>query len=202
MLKSALSKSLIVVGIVGSILMFNSCSYTKPEKQDADSIDINEDYYEFQAFDMTDHGVKAYIFLPDETANIGASTKPDVRHIQDDIYWEINVGPNFSMQIEDYASISNLVKVEKKELDTKKFFKVRYLVDDKDLIVYERILLVKGTDKASPLVGVEHKTYHVYGQKTIDGVTYALESREEGFEKKIIELMAKSIRSFKPKTAS
>ena len=202
MLKSALSKSLIVVGIVGSILMFNSCSYTKPEKQDADSIDINEDYYEFQAFDMTDHGVKAYIFLPDETANIGASTKPDVRYIQDDIYWEINVGPNFSMQIEDYASISNLVKVEKKELDTKKFFKVRYLVDDKDLIVYERILLVKGTDKASPLVGVEHKTYHVYGQKTIDGVTYALESREEGFEKKIIELMAKSIRSFKSKTAS
>ena len=202
MLKSVLSKSLIVVWIVGSILMFNFCSDTKPEKQDADSIDINEDYYEFQAFDMTDHGVKAYIFLPDETANIGASTKPDVRYIQDDIYWEINVGPNFSMQIEDYASISNLVKVEKKELDTKKFFKVRYLVDDKDLIVYERILLVKGTDKASPLVGVEHKTYHVYGQKTIDGVTYALESREEGFEKKIIELMAKSIRSFKSKTAS
>ena len=202
MLKSVLSKSLIVVWIVGSILMFNFCSDTKPEKQDADSIDINEDYYEFQAFDMTDHGVKAYIFLPDETANIGASTKPDVRYIQDDIYWEINVGPNFSMQIEDYASISNLVKVEKKELDTKKFFKVRYLVDDKDLIVYERILLVKGTDKASPLVGVEHKTYHVYGQKTIDGVTYALESREEGFEKKIIELMAKSIRSFKPKIAS
>ena len=55
-------------------------------------------YYEFQAFDMTDHGVKAYIFLPDETANIGASTKPDVRYIQDDIYWEINVHPT-SMQI-------------------------------------------------------------------------------------------------------
>ena len=202
MLKPVLSKSLIVAVIVGSMFMFSSCADPKAEKRDADNIELNEDYYEFQAFDMGDHGVDAYIFLPDETANIGASTKPDVRHIQDDIYWEINVGPNFSMQIEDYASINNLVKVEKKELKEKEFFKVRYLVDDKDLIVYERTLLVKGTDKASPSVGVEHKTYHVYGQKKINGVTYALESREEGFEKKIIELMAKSIRSFKPKTAS
>jgi len=202
MLKPILSKSLSVAVIVGSMFMFNSCSDPKPEEKDEDNIDVNEDYYEFQAFNMGDHGVNAYIFLPDETANIGASTKPDVRHIQDDIYWEINVGPNFSLHIEDYASINNLVKVEKKELEAKEFFKVRYLVDDEDLIVYERILLVKGTDKASPSVGVEHKTYHVYGQKTIDGVTYALESKEEGFEKKIIELMAKSIRSFRPTMAS
>ena len=202
MLKPILSKSLIFVGLVGAMLMFNSCSETKPVEKDSEGIDLDEDYYEFQAFDMAEYGVDAYIFLPDETANIGASTKPDVQHIPDDIYWEINVGPNYSLHIEDFASISNLVKVEKKELAAKKFFKVKYLVDDKDLIVYERTLLVKGTDKASPSVGVEHKTYHVYGQKTIDGVTYALESREEGFEKVIIELMAKSIRSFKPKTAS
>ncbi|NRA12499.1 MAG: hypothetical protein HRT57_11150 [Crocinitomicaceae bacterium] len=202
MLKLVLSKSLIFVGIVGSMLIFNSCSETKPDEKGPDEFDLNEDYYEFQAFDMAGHGVNAYIFLPDETANIGASTKPDVEHMEDDIYWEINVGPNFSMTIEDWAANKDLVKTEKKELAAKKFFKVKYLVDDKDLIVYERILLVKGTDKASPSVGVEHRTYHVYGQVTIDGVTYALESREEGFEKKIIELMAKSIRSFKPKMAS
>lgn len=202
MLKPVLSKSLIIIGFIGTMLLFNSCTDPKPKEKNPDSIDLNEDYYEFQAFDMTDHGVDAYIFLPDETANIGASTKPAVKHMEDDIYWEINVGPNFSMTIEDWAANKDLVKAEKKELAAKKFFKVKYLVDEKDLIVYERILLVKGTDKASPSVGVEHRTYHVYGQITIDGVTYALESREEGFEKKIIELMAKSIRSFKSKSES
>lgn len=202
MLKPVLSKSLIITGFVGAMFMFHSCSDPKEDPGKDGEIQLDEDYYEFQTFDMGDHGINAYISLPDETANIGASTKPEVKHRMDDIYWEINVGPNFSMTIEDYASINNLVKVEKKELSAKKFFKVKYLIDEKDLIVYERTLLVKGTDKASSSVGVEHKTYHVYGQTTIDGVTYALESREEGFEKVIIELMAKSIRSFKSKMAS
>jgi hypothetical protein len=59
-------------------------------------------------------------------------------------------------------------------------------------------LIVKGSKKASPTVGVEHKSYHVYGQKIIDGITYELRSRDEGYEaKNIIELMAKSIKSFK-----
>ena len=64
--------------------------------------------------------------------------------------------------------------------------------------MYERTLLVKGTDNASPNVGIEHKSYHVYGQKIVDGITYELQSREDGYEKNIIELMAKSIKSFKP----
>jgi hypothetical protein len=201
MIRPIISKSLIVTVLAGAVFMFNSCSDTKEDPAKTGDIDLGEDFYESQVYDMEEHGIDAYISLPDETAEIGASTKPDVRHIPDDIYWEINVGPNFSMTIEDWASNKDLVKVEKKELAEKKFFKVKYLIDEKDLIVYERTLVVKGTDKASAEVGWEHKTYHAYGQKTIDGVTYALESKEEGFNKIIIELMAKSIRSFKPKTA-
>ena len=87
----------------------------------------------------------------------------------------------------------------KQYLRTKEVFDIKYLIDDKDLIVYERKLIVKGSKKASPTVGVEHKSYHVYGQKIIDGITYELRSRDEGYEaKNIIELMAKSIKSFKP----
>jgi len=202
MFKSIIAKSLIVAGIAGSMFMFQSCTDSEEDKVKNDEIQLDDDYYEFQVFDMAEHGIPAYISLPDETANIGASTKPDVQHIDDDIYWQISVGPNFTLNIEDYASIKDLVKVEKKELAAKKFFNVKYLVDDPDLIIYERTLVVKGTDKASPTVGVEHRSYHVYGQKTIDGVNYSLESKEEGYEKNIIELMAKSIRSFKPRSAS
>jgi hypothetical protein len=66
------------------------------------------------------------------------------------------------------------------------------------LILYEQTLIVRGSKNASPTVGYEHKSYHVFGQKVIDGITYELRSRDEGYEKVIIQLMAKTIKSFKP----
>jgi hypothetical protein len=197
MFKPAYLKGLMIIAVSATLLAMPSCSGDGPDP-DSDEIVVDDDYYEFQDFNLSEYDIPAYIKLPDETANIGASTKPEVVHIEDDIQWEIKIGTNFQLIIEDYGDINDLIEVEKKELADKKFFKVKYLIDEKDLILYERTLMVKGTDKASPTVGVEHKTYHVYASKTIDGITYELQSREEGYEKVIIELMAKSIKSFRP----
>jgi hypothetical protein len=106
------------------------------------------------------------------------------------------------MHIEDMANLSDIIKEEKRDLADRKFFKVKYLVDEPDMIIYERTLVVSGTDNASKTVGKEHKSYHVFGQRKVNGIMYALESREEGYTKKVIELMAKSIRSFKGKKKS
>jgi len=183
---------------VGSVLI--SCSGEEEPKENNSGINVDEDYYEFQMVDMTKYGIPAYIQLPDETANIGASTKPEILHPEDHI-WQIDVGPNFTLHIEDMANIRDNIKEEKKDLARKDFFKIKYLIDEPDMILYERELVVKGSDRAPSTVGIEHKSYHVFGQKSIDGITYVLESREEGYEKMIIELMAKSIKSFKPKSA-
>ncbi len=137
------------------------------------------------------------IMLPDETANIGASTKPEVIHSEGDFKWDIIVGPNFNLHIEDYGDYTDLVQNQKKILKENDVFAINYLIDEKDMILYEQKLVVKGSNKAPQSVGVEHKSYHVYGQKKIDGVTYELRSRDEGYEKVIIELMGKSIKSFK-----
>lgn len=188
-------KSTIVFGAVGTVLMlaFNACKeeVENPEEQ----IEIYDDYYEFQDFNLTDYEIPAIVKLPDETANIGASTHPEIIHTEGDLYWTINVGPNFQMVIEDFAQINDLVKVEKQELKETGFYNLKYLVDEPDMIVYERELIVDGKKEASSTVGVEHKSYHVYAQKTINGITYKFASRPEGFEKMIIELMAKSIKS-------
>lgn len=176
----------------------SSCSNEEEDKKKKEDIDL-EDYYEFQVMDMSKYGIDAYIHLPDETANIGASTKPEVSHPEDHI-WQIDIGQNFTLHIEDMANIKDNIKEEKKELKRKEFFKIKYLIDDEDMILYQRELVVKGSDRAASTVGVEHKSYHVFGQKTVDGITYVLESREEGYEKNIIEMMAKSIKSFKPKS--
>lgn len=179
--------------VVGGI---HSCGEDQPE--DGDELVVDDDYYEFQGFNMNKYEIPAMISLPDETANIGASTKPEVEHIPSDIKWTIKVGPNFELLIEDYADFTDLIEVKKKELAEQTFFKIKYLVDEPDLIVYERTLLVAGSDKAAPTVGIEHKSYHVYGQKIVDKITYELQSRPDGYEKSIIQLMAKSIKSFKP----
>lgn len=154
-----------------------------------------EEYYEFQGFDLSPYEIPALIMLPDETANIGASTKPEVIHTEGNFYWDINVGQNFQLHVEDYGDNKDLVKTHKKALAEKDMFQITYLVDDPELVVYERKLIVKGVDKAPKTVGVEHVSYHVYGQKQVNNIMYEFRSRDEGYTQMIIELMAKSIRS-------
>lgn len=168
-------------------------------KGSSDSSGVTEEeLYEFQGFSMKSYDIPIIIMLPDETANIGASTRPEVTHIDNDFRWEINVGPNFNMIIDDWGSDRKMVESKKKELSGLKFYKINYLVDEPDFILYEQELKVQGKKGVSKNVGVEHKTYHAYGQKVVNDITYVFRSRDEGYEKVIIDLMAKSIKSVKP----
>ena len=192
-----INTSLSVFAISAGLFFISSCGGNEEKKVDS-GIDLDEDYYEFKGISLSNQGIEAMIMLPDETANIGASTKPEIIHDDGGFKWEINVGPNYQLHIEDYGDYTDLVENKKKDLKDNGLFKINYLIDEKDLILYEQTLVVRGSKKAAPTVGVEHKSYHVYGQKSVDGITYELRSRDEGYEKVIIELMAKSIKSFKP----
>ena len=195
MTKSFLIKSTGFAAIIFGMVGLSSCG-TEVPGSDSGEIIVNDDYYEFQDFIMTDFDIPGVISLPDETANIGASTRPEVKHAES-FKWEINAGQKFQLLIEDFGILDDLVKEKKKDLADQKFFKIKYLVDEKDLIVYERTLLVAGSKYAAPEVGVEHKSFHVYGQKTINNIIYGLSSAEEGCNKPIVQLMAKSVKSFK-----
>ena len=195
--------SIITALFVILIFGFSSCQNSKnTDTNPENSLNIDDDYYEFQGFNLKDFDIPAIIMLPDETANIGASTKPEVIHAEDDFKWEIIVGQNYHLLIDDWGDYTDMVVSRKKELKELEFYKINYLIDDKDFILYEQELKVDGSSKASSTVGIPHKSYHVYAQKVIDGVTYVFRSRDEGYEKLIIELIAKSIKSVKPlKTA-
>ena len=176
-----------------------SCSENEKiveEPKEAETV-LDDDYYDFQGFNMSPYDIPVMIMLPDETANIGASTKPEVVHTVDDFKWELLVGSNFEMLIDDWGDYTDMVVTRKKELASLDFYKINYLIDQKNFIMYEQELIPKGV-KASNSVGVPHKSYHVYAEKVIDGVTYVFRSQDEGAEKLIIELMAKSIKSVKP----
>lgn len=157
-----------------------------------------EDLYNFTGLSLKPYGIPVIVMLPNENANIGASTKPEVTHVEGDFKWEIEVGPNFHLNIDDWGANRGLVKDEKKALADKDFYKIKYIIDEPDLIMYERILKVDGRKGVSKNVGFEHKTYHVFGQVIVDDIAYVFQSREDGYEKMIIDLMVKSIKSIKP----
>jgi hypothetical protein len=187
---------LLPIWILLSALLF-SCGGEPTATTEELEIDINNiDYSEFEGKSLKDVGIPALIMLPDQTSNIGAAVEPEIIHVDGDFKWEIIVGPNFTMRIEDYGNEKNMVQNEKERLGRIKFYTVEYLIDQPDLIMYKRTLnYSEKAAKDSGSVGAEHITYHCYGEKEIDGITYILRSRDEGFHKPIIETMVKTIKS-------
>lgn len=184
------------ISLIGIMILFSSCEDTSVVK--VDDTETVDEYYEFQDFILSSYEIPAIISLPDETADIGASTKPEVIHTESDYQWDVKIGQNFEIHIEDCAEVADLVKEKKEQLADRTFYNIKYIIDEKDLIMYERTLVVKGTDNASPTVGYEHTSYHVYGQKKLDKIYYELRSNEDGYNRTIIDLMVKSIKSFRP----
>jgi hypothetical protein len=164
-------------------------------KSEEDGLIIEDNYDSFQSFDLKPFDVPASIMLPDETANIGASTRPEVMHKEGGFKWDIVVGPNFKVHIEDWGANKNLVEEKKKQLKELEIFDINFLVDEPDFLIYQLKLKVDGATNAPKTVGVPHQAYHVFAEKVIDGITYEFRSPDDGYEKVIIELMAKSIRS-------
>ena len=185
-------KSIIILSLL--LLVFSACK----EKEEPIAKEVEtEDYYEFIKYNFSEYGLDINIMLPDETANIGASTKPEVKHDLDGFKWEIQIGPNFGFIIDDFGEEKEKVSEKMANLKNVHFMDVEYLINEKDFIVYETKLKIAG-EKSSPITTMkEHISYHVYAQKTIDGYTYVFRSREEGFPKNIIEIMAKSFHSIK-----
>ena len=176
--------------------LFFSCSEQNEEKQNAQTF-MDADYYEYKGLNFQKYMIHAMMMIPDETADIGSSTESEITHVDNDFRWDLKIGEKFIIHIEDFGNSKNLVASKKKELKEKDWFEIKYLVDDKDLIVYQKILKVKGVNNASPKVGVDHISYHVYAEKVIDGITYELRNSDEGNDKELTRWIAKSIKSFK-----
>ena len=189
-----MKKTVFTCFIITAFALLSSCENDSIDQNKA--LDQSENYDNFQKFELKDFDIPAIIQLPDETANIGAATKPEVFHKADGFKWDIKVGPNFTLHIEDWGANKGLVADKKKQLSELDIFDIEYYVEEDDFIIYKLTLKVKGVQKASKDVGIPHESWHVFAEKEIDGITYELRSPEEGFEKVIIELMAKTIRSF------
>jgi hypothetical protein len=193
MIKSFSSFAMIVL-----VIFFTACS--SEEKETEKDLDLAENYDSFQKFDLTKYNIAADLMLPGPTANIGASLDPEVMYSEGGFKWDVIVGPNFNLHIEDWGANTDLVADRKKKLEDLEMYEINYIVDKPDIIIYRSTLQMTGDPKASKNVGVLHEEYHVYGERVINDITYEFRSPDSGYEdKRIIELMAKTIQSVKPK---
>ncbi|MEY4520898.1 MAG: hypothetical protein RIT10_83 [Bacteroidota bacterium] len=183
--------------LVSSFLILASCHNTTEEKSQ-ESTYIDNDYYEYKGVHLQQYALPAMIMVPDETADIGSSTEVEINHVENDFRWDLKIGEKFLIHMEDFGNNKNLVEAKKKELNNKDWFEINYLVNEKNIIVYEKKLKVKGINNASSKVGVEHVSYHVYAEQIIDGISYELRNSDDGNDKEMVRWIAKSIKSFKP----
>ncbi|MBM3160226.1 MAG: hypothetical protein FJZ66_02735 [Bacteroidetes bacterium] len=148
------------------------------------------DYYQFKPFNLTKYEINATILLPDETAGIGTAFTPEMTHEEGSHLWQLQLGRNFIIHIEDLGELTDVFQEFKQNLQKSSAFTISSIVDSDSLIVYGRSL--------SKQYQKENKeTFHIFAVKYLDGRCYQFRNKEEGNTKTEILFMQKSIESIK-----
>lgn len=152
----------------------------------------NQDYYQFQKINLNRYEIPASIYLPDASAGIGTSFKPQITHDEGDYKWQISVGRYFNLFIEDYGDFKYLFEEKKKAIENNKVYKTKIVKNEPSILVYEQRLKesISYEEKAS---------FHIYAVVKIKDVYYQIMNDKAGNSEKEIEFMYQSIKSIKEK---
>ena len=188
-------KALRYIGLLLFYLFLQACSNEGATTLKERKINQESDkYYQFSKLTLSDFDFNASIFIPDETAGIGASFKPIISH-DEDFKWTISAGPNFKLFIEDYGENSSLIDEFEAKITKSDFFDISIISKKNGIILYQRSIKKNTLSDASSKEN--HISFHLYAIKNINGIYYELKNKEEGDTRKVIELMEKSVESLK-----
>ena len=188
-------KALSYIGLLLFYLFLQACSNEGATTIKERKINQESDkYYQFSKLTLSDFDFNASIFIPDDTAGIGASFKPIISH-DEDFKWTISAGPNFKLFIEDYGENSSLIDEFEAKITKSDFFDISIISKKNGIILYQRS--IKKNTLSDVSSKENHISFHLYAIKNINGIYYELKNKEEGNTKKVIELMEKSVESLK-----
>lgn len=180
--------------ILPAALIFSSCGGDdKPSEGDGDNNNETTedlDFSEMEEIKLSQYEMNASIRVPQIVGPNGDVFPVVVKHDDGDYFWYVEIGENgdrFKLIFEIADGLADDLVAEKKKM-FQKFWKIEYLVDEKDIIMYR--MYMEGD--AVP------EQFHVFAQVTIDGTRYRVYSDESHqYRKKQAEDMYKSIRSIK-----
>ena len=167
--------------------IITSCARSKPTAYD---------YVQYNRFDLRPYDINAQMMLPNASAGIGTSLKPSVNYEVGGFRWQLDIGRNFTLLIEDYGDYSfRFAEFKRKLLKPNAFFEIEIVKQTKDVLIFRR--KVKGE-----FVSKKNARFYIYSVKKIGENYYELMNREQGDSKRVVDFMYHSIQSLKPTHAS
>jgi hypothetical protein len=167
------------------LLVFTfSCEQDKPRSYD---------YIQYSSLDLSACDLSARIMLPNASAGIGTSIKPNIEYEIGGFKWKLSVGRNFTLLIEDYGDYAyRFAEFKRKLLKPNQFFEIEIVRQTNDILIYRR--KVKGE-----FVAQKNARFYIYGVKRIRENYYEIMNREQGDTKRVVDFMYYSIQSLKAK---
>jgi len=153
---------------------------------------------EFEKFSLVSSEINATIYLPGEKATIGSAIQPNVEHEEGGFKWKLTMGEQFQITIDDWGREDMMADKRKALNGDKKYYEIEYIEDTLSFMSYKKKLKVKGIAEASKNVGVDHTSYHCYGQTTIEGINYVFSTTADGVAKPTLKYISTSIKSVTP----
>lgn len=186
-----MKKILFAVSILTVGFLASCGGEEKPEnKEESKEETLDLDGYE--GLNLADYDVNITIMVPTKETALG-TLKPKIEHEDGGFQWDISIGPNFAMTIEDFGSEDKLVARKKERLTEKEFYHIEYLKEEGNVMLYKRMLKYDGKVEESDKKNV----YFVFGEFQIGNVNYIVKSTEDGLFKPEAEEMLNAIKSIK-----
>lgn len=173
----------IAIGLL-FLLLVGACQQEQP---------ASFDYVQYEAFDLQPYDLPMELMLPNASSGIGTSIKPQVIYEIGGFKWELRVGRNFSLFIEDYGDYAyRFAEFKRKLLKPNKFFEIEIVKQEDNLMIYRR--KVKGA-----FVAQKNARFYIYSVCQINQNYYEIMNREQGDTKRVVDFMYHSIQSIKVK---
>ena len=167
--------------------LISSCktesSETKPEEKE---VTEKDELYHYESFSLVPFGINAFLFLPDETANIGV-TEPSVNHEMDSFKWLITLSKDFVLRIDDWGQDDGIAVQKRIMEDHKNIFDIEVISATDTTLAYKQ--MVKTYDEKQK---EEKALYFYFHSHKIDGVNYVFGTDPTGAPAEIYQYIKTS----------
>ncbi|MCC5922819.1 MAG: hypothetical protein JJT77_03450 [Crocinitomicaceae bacterium] len=147
-------------------LLYSCNQGIKNSEVEQNEVDVKDELYHFESFSLVPFGINAFLFLPDETANIGV-TEPSVKHEMDSFKWLISLSKDFVLRIDDWGQDDGITVQKRIMEDNKKIFDIEVISSTETVLAYKQMVQTYDEEQKE-----DKALYFYFHNHKIDGINY------------------------------